>query len=48
MEEERRGTIGGSGGQKMDYRWKWRKEEGLGGGGKKRDYRWKWRTEDGL
>ena len=29
MEEERRGTIGGSGGKKRDYRWKWRKDEGL-------------------
>ena len=38
MEEERRGTIGGSGGKKRDYRWR-RKEEGLigGSGGQKRD-----------
>ena len=26
--EDRRGTIGG-GGKKRDYRWKWRKDEGL-------------------
>ena len=47
MEEERRGTIGRSGGQKRDYRRKWGKDGGLGGGGKKRDYRWR-RKEEGV